>query len=119
MGFFNDTKEKVRLLGIAISEESTIEKLLDQINKTETQKETLNGELDTLIKEIDQLKNKIKSKTNQIALLKEELNSKEADEIELENLILSQKQKMQSLVNKYNLLTKEEKTLRKYFGEIQ
>lgn len=118
MGFFNDTKEKIRLLSVAVSEETTINELNNQISGIEKQKESLNGELDTLLKQIDQVKYKIKSKTNQIALLKKELNSKEADEIEVENAILSQKQKMQSLVNRYNSLTKEEKTLRKYFGEI-
>ena len=58
-------------------------------------------------------------KEDKIYFLEEELKSKVADEIKLNDAVLSQKQKMQKLVNRYNSLTKEEKTLRKYFGEIQ
>jgi len=118
-GFFSDTKEKMRLLVIAIAEETTIEKLNNQINKIEKQKESLNNNLDSILNKIKKVKEKIKNKENQISLLKEELKSKIADEKQYENAVLSQKQKMQSLVNRYNSLTKEEKTLRKYFGEIQ
>jgi len=46
--FFSDTKEKMRLLGIAIAEETTIEKLNNQIIKIEKQKESLNNNLDSI-----------------------------------------------------------------------
>ena len=118
-GFFSDTKEKMRLLGIAIAEETTIKKLNNQIIKIEKQKELLNINLDSISNKINKVKDKIKIKKNQIYLLKEELKTKVADEKQIENAVLSQKQKMKKLVDRYNSLTKEEKTLLKYFGEIQ
>lgn len=119
MGFFKDTKEKMRLLGIAIAEETTTEKLNSRITKIENQKIILNENLNLLLNDIGKIKRKIEKQDIQISLLNDELKSNIVDEKQIENAILSQKQKMQSLVNRYNSLTKEEKILRKYFGEIQ
>jgi chromosome segregation ATPase len=118
-GFFSDIKEKMRLLGIAIEEETTIKKLNNQIAEIEKQKGSLNEKYDSITNEISEIKNEIMKKEDKIYFLEEELKSKVADEIKLNDAVLSQKQKMQKLVNRYNSLTKEEKTLRKYFGEIQ
>ena len=109
----------MRLLGIAIEEETTIKKLNNQIAEIEKQKGSLNEKYDSITNEISKIKNKIKKKEDKISLLKDELKSKAVDEKQLGDAVLSQKQKMQSLVNRYNSLTEEEKTLRKYFGEIQ
>lgn len=118
-GFFSDTKEKMRLLKIAINEETKIEKLNKRIEEIERQKNTLNKNHDSTIDEINKLKGKILTKKNKIISLKEEFKSKMDYVKQLENAVLSQKQKMQPLVDRYNSLTSEEKTIRKYFGEIQ
>jgi len=63
-GFFSDTKEKMRLLGIAIEEETTIKKLNNRIKEIEKQKESLNNNYDSIINKISKVEDKIKNKEN-------------------------------------------------------
>jgi chromosome segregation ATPase len=119
MGFFIDTKEKMKLLGIAIAEETKIENLKNQIAEFEKQKKILNKSYNSILNDIRNIKREIEKINDQISLLNSELKSKVNDEGKIVNAIKSQKQRMQSLVKRYNSLTKEEKTLRKYFGEFK
>ncbi len=111
MGLYSNIIEQMKLLKIATDKQTTCDKINSQIAEIEKQKEALNTTLASVFDEISKIENKI-------MLLKKELKSKTEDERKLENAILSQEHKMQYLVDRYNAMTKEEKTLRKYFGEI-